>query len=106
MKRRLNVFGIILGIIVSLFIVFIVEESMRLQKNDNALPLIITDRTKYCVECIEIGEEIEVEYLSLGYKVKVKYTVSPKSHDDLRFIQIIGKEFLLFNKIRLWAWIA
>ena len=106
MKKRLKVFLIILGIIISLFLIFITEESIRLSKNANVLPLIITDRTKYCVECINIGEEIEVAYFSLGYKVKVKYTVSPDSHDDLKFIQIIGKEFLLFNKLRLWSWIS
>jgi len=29
-----------------------------------------------------------------------------ESSDDLKLIQVTSKEFLLFNKIRLWAWIS
>lgn len=97
---------IVLSIIVGLFLIYICEESIRLKSNDTALPLIITDKTKYCVECINIGEEIEMEYYSIGYKVKMRYYKDPKSHDDLVFIGVTGKEFMLFNKFRLWAWIS
>ena len=106
MKKAFKIISIIVLILVCTFTIFICEESIRLKSNDTALPLIITDRTKYCVECINIGEEIEMEYYSIGYKVIMRYYKDPKSHDDLVFIGVSGKEFLLFNKFRLWAWIS
>ena len=62
MKKGFKIFLIVLSAIVSVFLIFIIEESIRLKNNDNALPLIVTDETKYCVSCINIGEEIEKEY--------------------------------------------
>ena len=106
MKKGFKIFLIVLSAIVSVFLIFIIDESIRLKNNDNALPLIVTDETKYCVSCINIGEEIEKEYYSIGYKVKVKYYKSEKSHDDLVIIGVSGKEFYLFNKFMLWAWIS
>ena len=106
MKKGFKIILIILAAIVIVFSIFILEESIRLKNNDNALPLIVTDKTKYCVSCIEIGEEIEMEYYSIGYKVKINYYKSEKSHNDLVFIGVSGKEFYLFNKFMLWSWIS
>ena len=92
--------------VVLLFSIFIAEESIRLKSNDEALPLIITDQTKYCVSCIQEGEEINMEYYSIGYKVNVRYMMSEESSDDNRIILVIGKEFRLFNKFMLWGWIS
>ena len=103
MKKGFKIILIILAAIVIVFSIFILEESIRLKNNDNALPLIVTDKTKYCVSCIEIGEEIEMEYYSIGYKVKIKYYKSEKSHNDLVFIGVSGKEFYLFNEFMLWS---
>ena len=99
MKRVLKIIGYILLIIICIYFVFITEESIRLYNKAEAKPLIIFDRTKYCVECIRVGEEIEVEYYSLGFSVKTRYYKTEKSHDDINFIGINGKEFWLFNNL-------
>lgn len=93
-------------IIVGTYVLFVTEECIRLKINEEAKPLIILDRTKFCVECLVPGEEIEVEYYSIGFKVKTRYASSPESHDDLVFIMINGKEFRLFNKFLIWGWIS
>ena len=92
--------------LLAVFTIFITEESIRLKNKIDDKPLIVTDRTKICLTCLEPGEEVEFEWLSLGYKVKAKYYMKKESSDDLKLIQVTSKEFLLFNKIRLWAWIS
>lgn len=106
MKKLLKIISIILIVTLSIFIIFICEESIRLKHNTEALPIIVTDKTKNCISCIEPGEDLEVEYLSIGYKTKIRYSLSEESSVDNKIIIISGKEFLLFNKIRLWAWIS
>ena len=91
--------------IVCIYALFITEESIRFKKDSYALPLIVLNKIDKCIDCVSLGEEVEVEYKSIGFKTKLKYTLSPQSHDDLRFVSVIGKEFYLFNKILLWGWI-
>lgn len=106
MNKTLKILLIIIFSIILIFAIYICEESIRLRKVQTAKPLIITDQTKYCVECINVGEEIEMEYYSIGYKVKIRYYKSEKSHGDLVFIGILGKEFYLFNRYLIWGWIV
>lgn len=87
---------------IALFITFITEEAIRLKCEEQAIPVVITDRTKYCIDCIRPGETLEVEYMSLGYKVKMNYYLSDKHSNDNKVIEVTKKEFLLFNKYRLW----
>ena len=105
MKKILSVIGMIIAILVGVFLIYICEESVRLNNDSEALPLIVTDKTKYCVSCLEPGEEADVTYYSIGYKVNIKYGISDKSHDDIKFVKVNGKEFMLFNRFRLWAWV-
>ncbi len=93
-----KIISLILIIIISIFIVFIVEESIRLKSYEKT-PLIIMGRTKYCISCIEPGETIDYSYYSLGFTLEVTYY---KSMDNK--ILILGKEFKLFNKYVLWGW--
>ena len=105
MNKCLKVLLIIFLTIIGIYALFIIEESTRLKINSGSKPLIIIDRTKYCVSCIIPGENLDVEYLSLGFKLKVNYYLSEESSDDNKQIIIISEEFLLLNKYRLWAWI-
>ena len=106
LKYFFKVICIILLIIAILFLTYIVEESIRLKTKPYALPLIITGKTEDYLLELKPGEEIEVEYLSFGYNVKIKYYISDFSSADNKNILISGKDFMLFNKFRLWAWIT
>ena len=87
---------------IALFITFITEEAIRLKSEINSTPVIVMDRTKYCIDCIQPGETLKMEYMSLGYKIKMNYYLSDKSSSDNKVIEITKKEFLLFNEFRLW----
>ena len=106
MKKIIKVLGIIIISIIVLFCIYITEESLRLKSNNGALPLIITDQTKYSISAIKPGEEVKIEYKSFGYKLIVRYTLSEQSSEDNKIISIIGEEFWLFNKTLLWGWIS
>lgn len=106
MNKNLYRFLVIMAVILAIFCGFIFNEAIRLKRNPTALPWIVTDQTKYCVSCIEKGEELEMEYYSIGFKVKMKYYLSDESTEDNKIIGVSYKEFLLFNKYRLWAWIS
>ena len=106
MKKIIKWIIIVLLSLFMIFIIFIAEESIRLYKQDESKPLIILDSTKYCVSCISPHEILDMEYYSIGFKVKISYHLDEKSTDDNKIIRIIGKDFLLFNKYRLWAWIS
>ena len=71
--KILKIIKIFIISLLCLYALFITEESIRLKINDSSKPLIVLDRTKYCISCLEPGEEIDFEYFSLGYKIKVKY---------------------------------
>ena len=95
----------LLSTVIGLFIIFVSFECIRLKMYEGTKPLLITDETKYCVSCIKPGEEIEMEYYSLGFKLKTRYYLSKDSSDDNKIILVNGEEFLLFNRYRIWAWI-
>ncbi len=97
---------IIISILLAIFIIYISEESIRLKKYPLVKPLIILDRTKYSISALEKGETVKIEYYSLGYKTIIEYYNDEESSDDNVIIRVISKEFLLFNKIRLWGWIT
>ncbi|MBR4231245.1 MAG: hypothetical protein IKR74_03710 [Bacilli bacterium] len=45
---------------------------------------------------------MEVEHYGIDYKTIIGYTLSA----DNELTNVIGKEFLLFNKFQLWSWIS
>lgn len=106
MKKAFKIISIIVLILVCKFTIFICEESIRLKFNNGSKPLIVLGRTKYCISCLEPGEEINFEYFSLGYKLKVKYYMSKESSEDNKMVKVTGEEFDLFYGIRLWAWVS
>ena len=108
MKNVFKMFILAILLSVIIYSIFIIEESIRLKSSDENLPLVLLDERKCNItdkDCHITENEYEQEYWSLGYVVKIRYLKSENS-SDLKLSQIIGKEFLLFNKIRLWAWIS
>ena len=100
MGKLLKIFGIILIVFTLISLSFVIEESYRLKKNDNALPLITIGKTNNCIKCLKDGEELLVEYKGIGYKVNIRYFKLDNK------VVVTEKEFLLFNMYRLWAWIS
>jgi len=47
--------------LLAVFTIFITEESIRLKNKIDDRPLIVTDRTKICLTCLEPGEEVDFE---------------------------------------------
>lgn len=105
MEKNLKIFCVILAIIIGIFSVFIIEESVRLSNVKGAKPLIILGQTKCSPSCAEIGDEIALNYYGVGYKLTIKYYHSPESSQDNDVYKITGEEFRLFNNILLWAWV-
>ena len=101
MKKKLF---IVLASIIIVFGLFILEESIRLEKTIYSRPLIVfkTD-TNLDANDLEHREEL---YYSLGFKLTRKYLKDEKSSDDNEMYRVISSEFLLFNKFRLWSWTA
>lgn len=95
---------IVLASIIIVFGLFILEESIRLEKTIYFRPLIVfkTD-TNLDANDLEHREEV---YYSLGFKLTRKYLKDEKSSNDNEMYKVIFSEFLLFNKFRLWSWTA
>ena len=95
-------------LLLALLLIFIFEESVRLKHIDNSAPLIVLDKTK-CGKndraCYDSKNEYEEDYWSAGYTLKTQYVIDEKSSEDNLIIRVNKKEFRLFNKILLWAWV-
>lgn len=101
MKKKL--FSLLTSIIL-VFGLFILEESIRLEKTTYLRPLIVfkTD-TNLDANDLEHREEV---YYSLGFKLTIKYLKDEKSSEDNEMYRATSGEFLLFNKFRLWMWVS
>lgn len=106
MKKVLRKFGIIIISILGIYILFIVEESIRL-KRDGQYPLVILDGG-YCEKTDKI-QYTENGYKSnckgLGYSIEREYLLGGQAHDSDTYF-LIKEEFWLFDKYLLWGWIA
>ena len=89
--------------IICLFVIFIVEECIRLERNSSAKPLIVF-KIDENIDANNLKNKKEV-YTSLGYKLKKEYSATDESTEDLVFWDVVGEEFYLFDKILLWGWI-
>lgn len=100
MKKK---FIIVLISIICILTIFIVEECIRLKVNNNFIPLIIFHiDEKYSND----SKQLDSTYYSLGFKTEISYYLDDNSSSDNYMYNIVGKEFYLFNIIRLWAWIS
>lgn len=106
MRKFLKISGIVILSVLCVFVMFIAEEGIRLNKNLDSKPLIVINRTKCDPSCAEPGNEITIEYWGIGYKLNITYYHSVKSSDDNQIYKITKEEFLLFSNIKLWSWIS
>ena len=85
------------------FALFLAFECVRTRIFAAATPIIVLDRTKYSLDCIAPGEEINISYDGLGYIVTIKYYL-PYGKTGRSSIEITGKMFHLIPGIPVWAW--
>ena len=101
MKRVLK----IAILIIIIFSIFILEESIRINYTNSYKPLIIIDKimcSKDSFVCYGDDRKYEEEYLSLGFTLKLEYYLDPKSSEDNHMYYLVDKEFLLFNKFKIY----
>lgn len=96
LKKKIKIIGIVIILIVFLYTIFIVEESIRLSNNTLAEPLIIFEESYS-------GNIGDVAYKSLGFTFKVDYANFSNSNDQ---VYPISQEFWLFDKFLIWGWIS
>ena len=91
-------------LIIIIFSIFIIEESVRLNKGDFK-PLIVIDKimcSKDSLVCYGDDRKYEEKYISLGFTLKLEYYLDEKSSEDNHMYYLVDKEFLLFNKIKIY----
>ena len=95
MKKHFKIVGIIVIVIISIYTLFILEESIRLSHNINAKPLIILN--------VDNGSD-SVIYESIGFKLSNKYGY-PQIGDSDKVV-CVGQEIWLFKYFLIWGWIS
>lgn len=88
--------GRVFIVIVLIYTLFIIEESVRLSNNSLAEPLIILDESYS-------GDIGDVTYRSLGFTLKTDYAKFNDSNDR---VYPISQEFWLFDIFLIWGWIS
>lgn len=91
MKKFFKILSIIILSLIACYIIFIIEEGVRLSKNQTAKPLIILNT--------EINNG-NITYNSLGIKLTNKHGVV----EDKKIL--VSQEFWLFDHFLIWAWIS
>ena len=100
MKKVLKLVGIVLLSIIGIYTIFVVEESIRLSNDNDAMPLIVIFKTD-----LDKSVNNSVTYDSIGFKLINKYG-SPQVEDETMESTIVGQEFWLFDTFMLWGWIS
>jgi len=96
MKKTIKIARSIVVILILIYTLFIVEESIRLSNNSLAEPLIIFKETY-------IGKNGDITYESLGFTLITKFANYPGSND---VTYVTAQEFWLFDIFLIWAWIS
>lgn len=100
-------FRIPLIVIVSLIVLyaaFIIEESIRLYNDLNAVPLIIID----AYEQETSASSSEIKYVSLGFTLHYEYndSIDSRSLEGTEQKRASSGGFILFGRFLIWAWIV
>ena len=99
---------IIISAILVTFIVYMVEESIRLKNSIDAKPLIVLDKdfcNKDSLGCYNNTHEYDEEDVSLGFTYRKRYLLEEGSTEDNIKYHINSAELYLFDKFLIWAWI-
>ena len=104
-----KIIGFVILDLVVAFAIFVTVECFRLKNNSFLTPFAVFEKTM-CeptnIACYDDDEIYKEEYRSLGFSFIKEYTLDPDSTaEDVKY-QLSGAEFMLFYKIRLWAWVS
>lgn len=97
MKKVVKIIGIVLLSIIGIYTIFVVEESIRLSNDNDAIPVIVIFKTD-----LNKSVNSSVTYDSIGFKLINKYSETGVNEESF----IIGQEFWLFDTFLLWGWIS
>lgn len=95
MKKFLKILSIIILSLIACYTIFIIEESVRLSKNQHSKPLIIIN---------EYSDNNTTRYESIGFHLTNKY--GAPGIDEKAKVICIGQEIWLFNHFLIWGWIS
>lgn len=90
-KQYIKYLFIAIALILIIYVLFIIEESIRLYNNKLSDPLIVIEEKHNYDSTI---------YKSVGFSITTKYFCRSS---DLCFVN--GQEFWLFNEFLIWGWI-
>ena len=106
MKKIFIFIGVIIISILSIFILFLSIETLRLYGSKNSKPLIVFD--SYTLATLDNeGNIIERNRIdkSLGFTMNYNVDLDKKrSSSDNLVYRTNSKEFKLFDKISIWKW--
>jgi hypothetical protein len=103
MRKTLKIIGITLLSLIIIYALFITEESIRLKK-EGEKPLIILGGTCEKLETTE--KSYKTNCKGLGYSLKKEYLLGGQIGDESIGHVPVSEEFLLFDHILIWGWIA
>ena len=96
MKKIIKIIFLVFSLLIFLYTIFMVEESIRISHNLDAKPLIILKK--------ETNYE-RITYYSVGFRLTNKYGYSQLDYEKENRI-IIGQDLWLFGKFLIWGWIS
>ncbi len=91
--------------IISIIVLFSLEECIRLYINEYDLPFIVVDKTKCSKNdflCYDDNNMYFEYYYSLGFTLKKTYNLNNISSEDNIVLNVVRNEFLLFNVFKIW----
>lgn len=89
--------------IISIIVLFGLEECIRLYINEYDLPFIVVDKTKCSKNdflCYDDNNMYVEYYYSLGFTLKKTYNLNNISSEDNIVLIVVRNEFLLFNVLK------
>ena len=102
MKKVIKLIVILVVSLLTIYILFLTEESIRLQKGGE--PLIILNEP--CDNTQISNFSYETTCHSIGFKIKKRYTYEPRPESDVRIVYLVEEEFWLFDKFLIWGWVS
>jgi len=96
MKKIIKNIFLVSLLVVFIYVLFIMEESIRLSNNSLAVPLIVFEESYS-------DDDNNVIYESIGFTLTTKFANFSGSTD---MVYPIAQEFWLFDKFLIWGWIS
>ena len=104
MKKIIKIISIIILILCLVFTIFIVEESIRLERDHSKRPLIVL---AIDTDISANSNKYSETYKSIGFSVKNDYYTIPRDEtSDVVTYYALGGEFKIFNKYLIWQWVS